>query len=175
MLNKRQSRFIEEYLVDFNATRAAIAAGYNNKTATSQASRLLKKPEIQKALASRQKDLSEKIHVTQEAVVQELAAIGFSNLFDYLSLAGQEIKLQDLSALSPEKQRALASLRNTNAGVEVKTHDKIRALELLIKYLNLDSTQTAENNLLEAILSTAESGQINYDDIAELKNASSGT
>lgn len=50
-MNERQRAFVREYLADFNATQAAIRAGYSKTSAYSQASDLLRKPEIQRALA----------------------------------------------------------------------------------------------------------------------------
>lgn len=52
-LNDKQRRFVDEYLVDLNATQAAIRAGYSPKTAGSQAFDLLKKPEIHEYIEER--------------------------------------------------------------------------------------------------------------------------
>lgn len=79
-MNPKQQRFVEEYLVDLNATQAAIRAGYSAKTAGQQAFDLLKKPEIQSAISTARKALSERTNVTAERIVAELAKIGFSDL-----------------------------------------------------------------------------------------------
>lgn len=68
-MNKRQARFVEEYLIDLNATQAAIRAGYSEKTAGSQAFDLLKKPEIQEAIAERRKMAAENTAITPESVL----------------------------------------------------------------------------------------------------------
>jgi phage terminase small subunit len=70
MLNDKQTAFVREYLVDFNATQAAIRAGYSPKTAGSQAHDLLKKPEIQACLAEFRQMAAEKT-VTDTAWVRQ--------------------------------------------------------------------------------------------------------
>lgn len=69
-ITPKQQRFVEEYLVDLNATQAAIRAGYSPKTAGSQAFDLLKKPEIQHAVDDRRKKLAETTKITPESVLQ---------------------------------------------------------------------------------------------------------
>ena len=69
MMTDKQSAFVREYLVDFNATQAAIRAGYSSKTAGSQAHDLLKKPEIQACLAEFRQKAAEKT-VTDSAWVR---------------------------------------------------------------------------------------------------------
>ena len=81
-LTEKQKRFIDEYLIDLNATQAATRAGYSAKTAYSMGQRLLKNVEIQKAVADRQNDLSERTEITQDQIVTELAKIGFAKASD---------------------------------------------------------------------------------------------
>ena len=71
-LNEKQQRFVDEYLIDLNATQAAIRAGYSQKTAGSQAFDLLKKPEVQEALDKARKAREERTEVTQDWVVHEM-------------------------------------------------------------------------------------------------------
>lgn len=68
--------FVQEYLVDLNATQAASRAGYSAKTAKQQGARLLTKADIQKAIAERRGKIAEKLEITQERVIAELAKIG---------------------------------------------------------------------------------------------------
>ena len=74
MMNARQQRFVGEYLVDLNATQAAIRAGYSERTAYSIGHENLKKPEIQKAIRERQENLAENLEVTQQMVINGLYA-----------------------------------------------------------------------------------------------------
>lgn len=74
-LTPKQERFVQEYLVDLNATQAAIRAGYKEKTASAIGSENLRKPEIQKALKKALKDREERTEVTQDYVIRKLVEI----------------------------------------------------------------------------------------------------
>jgi phage terminase small subunit len=74
-LTPKQERFIEEYLVDLNATQAAIRAGYSEKTAYSIGQENLNKPEIAAAIESARKKLSERTEITQDWVLSTLKTV----------------------------------------------------------------------------------------------------
>jgi phage terminase small subunit len=71
-LNDKQGRFVDEYLIDLNATQAAIRAGYSEKTAGQQGERLLKNVEIQKSLTDRMKKRAERTEITQDYVLASI-------------------------------------------------------------------------------------------------------
>lgn len=71
-LTDKQQRFVQEYLVDLNATQAAIRAGYSQKTAGSVGFENLKKPEIQAAIAKAKEKRLSRINITQDMVVKEV-------------------------------------------------------------------------------------------------------
>ena len=84
-LTPKQERFVQEYLVDLNATAAAKRAGYNEKTAYSMGQRLLKKVEIQNSIQEAQRSLQDRTEVTQERIIAETAKLAFFDarkLFD---------------------------------------------------------------------------------------------
>lgn len=74
-LNDRQQRFVAEYLVDLNATQAAIRVGYSPKTAQAQSSRLLTNVMVSEAIRKRREELAEKTDLSQETVVRDLAEL----------------------------------------------------------------------------------------------------
>lgn len=74
-LNQKQIRFVDEYLIDLNATQAAIRCGYSEKTAAQQASRLLANPAIQEAISKKQKRIEQKAQVTHEWVINNLKKV----------------------------------------------------------------------------------------------------
>lgn len=74
-LTDKQKRFIEEYLIDLNATQAAIRAGYSEKTAYSIGEENLRKPEIKKAIQEAQKKRSERTQITQDDVLNGLLEV----------------------------------------------------------------------------------------------------
>ena len=71
-LRERQKRFVEEYLVDLNATQAAIRAGYSEKTAMEQGYQLLQKTSVQKAIEEAQNKRLERIQISQDEVSRRL-------------------------------------------------------------------------------------------------------
>lgn len=169
----RQERFIEEYLIDFNASRAAIAAGYSSKNAKSQGWRLLADPEIQAELTKRKDSLTESLKITQEKIVHELAMLGFSNIFDYIYVDdNQEVQLK--SEIQPDKQKAVTSIKVGKGNIDIKLGDKLHALELLAKYVRLFDTAPdqngKENNFFEALKDAG--SNINFDNIPEMKDQS---
>lgn len=74
-LTDKQKRFVEEYLVDLNATQAAIRAGYSAKTAEAQASRLLRNVKVQEAVAAGQEARSARVELTQDWVLDRLREV----------------------------------------------------------------------------------------------------
>ncbi len=74
-LTDRQARFCEEYLIDLNATQAAIRAGYSEKTANEQGAQLLAKLSIQEKITELKAERAKRTEMTQDSVIQELAAV----------------------------------------------------------------------------------------------------
>ena len=71
----RSIDFVDEYLVDLNATQAAIRAGYSEKTAYSIGQRLLKNVEVQKMIANRMEERSKRTEITQDRVLTDIELI----------------------------------------------------------------------------------------------------
>lgn len=74
-LTDRQARFCEEYLIDLNATQAAIRAGYSEKTANEQGARLLANVSVQEKIAELKAERAKRTEMKQDSVIQELAAV----------------------------------------------------------------------------------------------------
>ncbi len=83
-MTPKQERFVEEYLIDLNATQAAIRAGYSAKTAYSIGQRLLKEVETAEAIAAGQAKRSAKTEITAERVLEELWAIATADANDLI-------------------------------------------------------------------------------------------
>lgn len=77
-MTDKQKRFCEEYLVDLNATKAALRAGYAEKTAYSQGQRLLKNVEINDCISELKEKQSVRTGITADKVLEELAQLGFA-------------------------------------------------------------------------------------------------
>jgi phage terminase small subunit len=109
-LTPKKRRFVDEYLCDLNATQAAIRAGYSKKTAKQIGSRLLTYVDIQEAIAKRRDRLSEKLEITAERVLKELALIGFANMQDYMRANADGDPVLDFSQLTREQAAALSEV-----------------------------------------------------------------
>lgn len=85
-LTAKQQRFIEEYLIDLNATQAAIRAGYSEKTAFQTGTENLKKPNVATAITAAKQERSKRTEITQDMVIREMAKLAFSNMADYIEV-----------------------------------------------------------------------------------------
>lgn len=140
-LTDKQKCFVDQYLIDLNATQAAIRAGYSKKTAEAQASRLLTKVNIQESIRTRQLKLQEKAELTQEMVVNELKKIGFSDMKKYVTWGPGGVTLKDSSELEDEDAACISEVSESKAitggSIKFKLHDKVKSLELLGKHLGM--------------------------------------
>lgn len=137
-LPDKQARFVEEYLIDLNATQAAIRAGYSEKTARQQAYQLLGRAHIQDAILEAKQRRTERTEVTQDAVVEELRRIAFSLMTNVASWSDGSVVLKDSADLPEEVVAAVAEINRTasrsGVNVKVKLHSKLKALELLLQH-----------------------------------------
>ena len=118
-LTGKQQNFVNEYLIDLNATAAAKRAGYSVKSAHDIGWENLKKPEIAAAIAKRRQRMIEKLEVTEEMVVQELAKIGFSDVGGFVRVAD---KLKALVSLA----RILGFMEPTRVTVSAPDRGPVR-------------------------------------------------
>lgn len=172
-LTKKQERFVQEYLVDLNATAAAKRAGYSEKTAEQVGYQLLQKTLVAEAIRERREELQSRLEITQETVLRELAKVAFANGADYARVVGggSRVELTDTDQLTDDQRAAIACVKEGKFGIEVSTYDKVRALELLGKHLGVFDSRNGqaaarENNLLAAILSAEE---VDTDDLPEVE------
>lgn len=107
-LTAKQQRFIEEYLIDLNATQAAIRAGYSAKTAYSKGQLMTKT--LSEQITEAQAKRSQRTEITQDMVLQELAKIGFSNMLDYVTPTNGGDLVPDFSALTRDQAAAISEV-----------------------------------------------------------------
>ena len=141
-ITEKQKAFVEEYLVDLNATRAYKAVYKNVKkddVAASAAARLLRNVKVAAYLAERQKALQRRTEVTQERVIGELAAIAFADVADYVQITDEDgfpmVQLTPTKDIPANKRAAIASIKQGNNGIEVKLHNKLDALDKLGRHM----------------------------------------
>lgn len=135
-LNDKQEKFVEEYLVDLNATQAAIRAGYSARTAEVTGCRLLRNDKVAKAVSERRAALSQAVEVTQERIVAEYARMAF---YDPASIAGQPMNgPEDIPNLPEEVRRAIVGWGWDKSGnFTLKLADKNAALTNLGRHLGM--------------------------------------
>lgn len=144
-LTPKQRQFVAEYLIDLNATQAAMRAGYSAKTANEQASRLLANASVAQAVADGQAKRLQKAELTAERVLEEMRRLAFS---DVRALFDAEGNLKPLHQLTVEESACISSLeviiKNAQAGDgktdtvhKIRVWDKTRTLEMLAKHFGL--------------------------------------
>lgn len=152
-LTPKQRRFVDEYLIDLNATQAAIRAGYSEKTAFSIGTENLRKPLVQKEIEKRRHDLEQRTEITQDRVLRELANIGFAKATDYAEIEGPMVTIKPTAEMSPEQVSAIAGIEQGNFGIKLKLYDKLKALELLGKHLGLFEKPEAAPHTVHPLIS----------------------
>lgn len=162
-LTDKQEMFVKEYLIDLNATQAAIRAGYSPKTARKIGNENLTKPDIQAAIEKAMAERSKRTQITADRVLQEYARLAFSDITDYLKINTAErvvaykdvedgegnvtkepvlgmvqaVELYDTDNVEKEKMLAVAAIKQSEFGIELKLHDKKGALDAIARHLGL--------------------------------------
>ncbi len=143
-LTPQQRRFVDEYLVDLNATRAAIRAGYSEKTAVQQASRLLTNVNVQAAVAEAQAARAARVGITADNVLRELARLGLSDVRrmfrdDRLLNPGEwtDDAAAAVAGIEVDKRKDPGEDGEYYTVTKIKLWDKNSALEKLCKHLGL--------------------------------------
>jgi phage terminase small subunit len=157
-LTEKQQRFVDEYLIDLNATQAAIRAGYSVKTANEQGSQNLAKLSIQQAIAEQMAERSKRTGINQDRVVLELAKIALVKMTDIVDNQGRiksDASPDDLACIESVKYKESESDTGSSVEREVKIASKLKALELLGKHLGMWNDKL-DVNITQPIVITGE-------------------
>lgn len=157
-LTPKMKMFCEEYIVDLNATQAAIRAGYSEKTAKSIGQENLTKPDIQEYIQQLMNERSKRTEITADRVLQEYAKLGFSNITDFLKVEEaemvvdyvgegdskrpiiqkfQQVRIFETDNIQRDKLDAIAEIKQTKEGIALKLHDKKGALDSIARHLGM--------------------------------------
>lgn len=158
-LTKNQQLFCHEYLkMGMNGTQAYLNVYKTCKkeeTAMASASRLLRNVKVKEYIEELQSKVEEKAIVSIEDIVKELTAIAFIDRTSISSINKNCVKMTNTSDLTKEQKKVIAAYKETKNGVVVETYDKLKALELLGKYLGMfKETIKIENPEATKILSS---------------------
>jgi phage terminase small subunit len=144
-LSERQQQFVTEYLVDFNAARAAIRAGYRPTSARATGSRNLRRPAVRAAIAAAQAPRLAALELSAEEVLRELARVARANLLDYMRIDDKGMPDVDLAGLTRDRAAAIRDIEVESFGegkrerrrIRFKMHDKLAALDRLARHYGL--------------------------------------
>lgn len=141
-MTPKQERFVQEYLIDLNATQAAIRAGYSKKRADAIGYDILRKPEIQAAIQEGQKRIAHNLGVTAERIVTEYARIAFADMGALADWNARGMTIRPSNEIVPDQTAAIQEVVLTPAkdggiSIRIKLHDKIRALDSLARHLGM--------------------------------------
>lgn len=135
-LNAQQRRFVEEYLVDFNGTQAAIRAGYKPQYAKVTASRLLAYPSVATALAKGREELTKDTRDRREKIITELERIGFADIRHVVEFGPKGVRLKQDATLDESSAAVIQEVYQQSGKVSkigVRLHDKLGALIALAR------------------------------------------
>lgn len=148
-MTRKQKIFANEYLIDLNATQAAIRAGYSVESAGSLGSELLKKPEIRARVDKAMAERSKRTGINADRVLLELGKIAFVNAIDVINMNDATIKADadrdDTAAIASVKVKVIPGGDGDGVEREIRLADKLKALELCGKHLGMfkDSPDSA--------------------------------
>lgn len=194
-LTPKQELFVKEYLIDLNATQAALRAGYSEKTARQIGQENLSKPAIMQEIQKNMNVRAERVEISADRVLQELGAIAFHDVNDVVYVdtrdyisgwkevkketetepevkepildVAQMVIVKDLSELTPLQRKSIASIKQGKEGIEIKFHDKIKAMELLGKHMKLFADQVEHSG---SIQNTVDLSALSVEELRKLAN-----
>ena len=139
-ITPKQLRFVDEYMIDFNATQAAIRAGYSEKTAYSQGQRLLKNVEVQAEIAKRSEKHAAKLDITAERILAAIAAVAFGDIRGMFDENGQLLRPHDWDDQTAASVAGF-DVVTVNLGegaveyvAKIKRADNLRGLDMLARH-----------------------------------------
>jgi len=146
-LEPKQQRFVDEYMVDQNATKAAIRSGYSERSAAVIANQLMAKPHVAAAIQKRMADIAEMAGLKAVDLLRETRRVAMSDIADFYDAEGRMLAVRDIPI---EARRAIASIEEdviwegagrdrTAVGItrKIKLFDKVKAIELGGKFFKL--------------------------------------
>lgn len=140
-MTKKQKLFCDEYLIDLNATQAAIRAGYSPDTAYSIGQENLKKPEIRAHIDKAMAERSRRTGINADRILIELAKIALLNPANVVNLDEATVRddalPEDLAAVASIKVKRFPTKDGEGIEREIKFYDKSKALELAGKHLGM--------------------------------------
>jgi phage terminase small subunit len=141
-LTPKQQAFIDEYLVDLNARQAAVRAGYKGGPGMGSQHFLVRNPKIAEAIRTALDERAERLKITAERVLLELARVAFSDIGRIGTWDDTGFAIAPSAKLAANDRAAISEIttfknRDGATATRVKLHDKQRALKILALHLRL--------------------------------------
>jgi phage terminase small subunit len=150
-LNEKQIRFCQEYIIDLNASAAAIRSGYSEKTAGIIGFENLRKPKIAEKIAELIKNRSMEVKIEAEDVLKRLKTVLEADVIDICTMNKDQLK-----DLPPEVRQMVVGYKETptehGSIVELKFFDKHKALEMINRHIGFYETDNKQKNERPIIL-----------------------
>ena len=109
-LSASEQRFVQEYLIDLDGAAAARRAGYSERRAKQTAHELLRRPKVAAAIKAGQETQRVRCEIAAATVVDELAKLGFANIFDFIKIDANGRPYTDFSAVTRDQAAAIQEL-----------------------------------------------------------------
>ena len=148
-LTARQERFVEEYMIDLDAKNAAIRAGYSARSAKTLGQRLTKKKNVAARIEEEKAKRARRTGITAERVLRELAQLAFFDASKCLGMLNGD--MEKMEELERETAR-IAAIKIGKGGIEIRFHDKTRALELLGRHMGIFREENAGREAIQVEL-----------------------
>lgn len=182
-LDNKEKRFVEEYIINLDPVKSAIAAGYSETVARGKAYSWVvcesvsgnAKPHVAHAIEEALRKRAERTEITADRVLKELAKLGFSNMKKFSKWSGDHMDLVDSEELSDEDtacvQEITKTTNNSGSTIKIKLHDKKGALEQLGKHLKLFTEKHEHTGADGGPIKTEQTGTLNLSalSVEELK------
>lgn len=146
-LNPKRKRFAEEYVVDHNATQAAIRAGYSVKTARSLGERMLTFADVAAAIEELDKEISRRTAITAERIRKEIGCIAFLDPSKILGFKNGWLTVKDMDDIPEDARRAISAVAQTKHGLRIQFCSKEAMLRLLADIEGMTKPKESDEDL----------------------------
>ena len=141
MLTPKQEKFVRN-LASGMSQRDAYINSYNtsnmkDKSIYEKASKLMAQDNIRSRYNELIEKANEKVEIRAEDILRELKAIAFSNGSDYAEIKNNKLLFKNTSELDEDKKKAISTIKQTREGKSIETYDKLKAIDMLVKYMKL--------------------------------------
>lgn len=171
MLDEKRYKFCQIYVSTANATQAAIAAGYSEKTAASQGLRLLKNEKVIAEIGRLRAEAAERNEVSIDYLVARFKSIAEADLRNYVEFRkiGRTMKIFLRSDISRQDTRPIKRIHQGKGSLRIELYDQLEALGQLGRHLGFFNDKLAISESIETVLSKALSdGKLKDDDLKKI-------